>query len=586
MTEHIAPQSIQVAFGRKQAIGQRTALEDKIWPDENTDRADMVTAGGLRLTLGIVADGVGGEASGERAARLVVETIVDTCASSTDRDERNVPQLLRRALEDANAKVLRAMQEFRHQQNMGSTATVVAICNSRLYLAHVGDSRAYLIRGRQLTQLTVDHTWGNDMLRSGKRTPEELRNHPSRDKITRSIGHDATLSVDLGVYLSPNLREAAAQANQGLQLEPGDRIVVCSDGLVKARRTAAGHYVGPDEITTIVNAYEPQAAANHLVALADGERRADDNVSVVVLKIPGGRRTVKAAALGRRVLSSRLILPTVAGLAATLVCLCLGVFAWQTYDAATSARATPTIPPIGSNFAYVSELTGSAESVEPGDDTPRPLYVGSTVGAGSGSLIRVTGQGRLRLGLGDGAVVFLDSDTEIELRQIAGPDIGGNETKIQLNRGRLLVSVDLRPGNAFYVLTDTGARAQVVGSVMGNEYDHDSQQFDLDCLEGECRLLGSSHGLRDLGTGQHSWLVGNDPPANADSARYERYDTIGDRGLVPSATPTPTNPPPSATPTPVTPTPTRVFIPATPKPPTFTPTSPPTETPAPPYGGG
>ncbi|HLF81468.1 MAG TPA: PP2C family protein-serine/threonine phosphatase, partial [Anaerolineales bacterium] len=127
------------------ASPRRTLLEDRA-------RAELITtAGGLQMVLGVVADGIGGENAGERAAELTVQTVIDHSRAS---NESNVPRLLEQALQEANQRVFAESQKSRRKTNMGSTAAVAAIVDGRLYLANAGDSRVYLLRGRKVLPLT------------------------------------------------------------------------------------------------------------------------------------------------------------------------------------------------------------------------------------------------------------------------------------------------------------------------------------------------------------------------------------------------------------------------------------------------
>jgi protein phosphatase len=218
------------------ASPRRTLLEDRARGE------NIRTASGLEIALGVVADGIGGENAGERAAEITVSTIFEHCAGSAERD---VPRLLREALIEANRRVFVDARGSRRKLNMGSTAAVAAVCGGRLYVANVGDSRIYLVRDGTAIRLTVDHTWEEEVVRTGRLSPAEAARHPRREEIVRSIGFDRAIEVDLGLWLRAG-EESAADAirAQGLPLRPGDRIVVCSDGLTKTRHDSPeAHYV-------------------------------------------------------------------------------------------------------------------------------------------------------------------------------------------------------------------------------------------------------------------------------------------------------------------------------------------------------
>ena len=161
---------------------------------------------------------------------------------------------------------------------MGTTCTAIVVADRRLYLAHVGDSRAHLLRGGQLRQLTIDHTWAEEAIRAG-RAPEEIRTHPNRGVIMRYLGIDPTVSIDTAV---PRRRESeivdTLQAGP-LFLEPGDTLMLCSDGVSDSVET---------RLMAELMAYpDCQTAADALVSSAL-KAGATDNVTALVLRLPGG----------------------------------------------------------------------------------------------------------------------------------------------------------------------------------------------------------------------------------------------------------------------------------------------------------
>ncbi|MEK6588531.1 MAG: protein phosphatase 2C domain-containing protein, partial [Chloroflexota bacterium] len=270
----------QAAASHIGASAKRTLLEDR-------SRAETIrTAAGQVLSLAVVADGIGGENAGERAAELTVTSIFDYCQKSL---EGNVPRLLEAALQHANQRVFSEAQKSRRKTNMGSTAAVAAIADGRLYIANAGDSRVYLLRGNKAFPLTIDHTWENEMVRSGRLTRLEATRHPRKDQIVRSIGYEGQLIVDLGLWLRGGEETAAeARAAQGLPLTAGDTVLVCSDGLIKSRHDrASAHYVEASEFAPLVRGRSAKSAVDTLIKRALS-RQVDDNVSAAVLEVPGG----------------------------------------------------------------------------------------------------------------------------------------------------------------------------------------------------------------------------------------------------------------------------------------------------------
>ena len=203
-----------------------------------------------------VADGMGGHAAGDVASRLAVETARDAYYAS---DAPTLDQALREAVAQANRAVLEAGSRSHDRAQMGSTLTAVVLVGQRALIGHVGDSRCYLVAAGQIRQLTRDHSWVAEEVEAGTMTPAEARAHPRRNVITRALGLDATVDVEV----------VAAEAR------PGSALVVCSDGLHGP--------VEDDEIRECVERLPPDQAADELVALAN-ERGGPDNISVVVIR--------------------------------------------------------------------------------------------------------------------------------------------------------------------------------------------------------------------------------------------------------------------------------------------------------------
>ena len=164
----------------------------------------------------VVADGMGGHAAGEVASGMTIDQISERFGSaefasvSTDSFE----EVLRSLLQDVNRSVQSAGLDD-DKRGMGTTCTLAAIRDKRLYYAHVGDSRAYVFRDGELSQLTSDHSWVEEMVRAGSISREAARTHPNRNVITRAIGLDVDVVVDTGSF----------------ELEDDDLVVLCSDGL-------------------------------------------------------------------------------------------------------------------------------------------------------------------------------------------------------------------------------------------------------------------------------------------------------------------------------------------------------------------
>jgi PPM family protein phosphatase len=224
-----------------------------------------------QLGLFIVADGMGGHAGGGTASRLAVETIQATvrhareaepeafAARSERVDESPVPDVLREAVEEACAVIYRTAQGDPELAGMGTTVTAALVDGHVAYVAHVGDSRCYLVRDGRIYQVSEDHSLVNEQLKAGAISPDEAKHSRFKNIITRSVGFEQQVQVDL----------------MGLELEPGDAIVICCDGL--------SNLVDDPEILSIVGESTIDLAPERLVALAN-DRGGDDNISVIVVR--------------------------------------------------------------------------------------------------------------------------------------------------------------------------------------------------------------------------------------------------------------------------------------------------------------
>ena len=209
----------------------------------------------VKAPLFVVCDGMGGHAAGEVASHIAVETIAERAPEHADEI------LLGAAVEAANDAVLEGSLTGKGKPGMGCTATCVVIENNLMSVAHVGDSRVYLLHGGTLVRITHDHSYVEELVDAGEITADEARVHPSRSIITRALGSDPDMYAD----------------HFTLDVSIGDRIILCSDGL--------SSMVPDKQIEELaVSTVTPQAAADTLVsaALTAGGH---DNVTVVVVDV-------------------------------------------------------------------------------------------------------------------------------------------------------------------------------------------------------------------------------------------------------------------------------------------------------------
>jgi len=222
------------------------------------------------LGLYIVADGMGGHAGGGTASRLAVETIRKAIGEARENepersvegsgDDTRVPDLLQQAVEEACAVIHRTAQGDPELAGMGTTVTAALLDGRTAFVAHVGDSRCYLLREGRIYQVSEDHSLVNEQLKAGAISAEEAKHSRFRNIITRSVGFEPQVEVDL----------------MGIELETGDAVVICCDGL--------SNLVDDSEILHIVEESPLDVAPGRLVALAN-DRGGDDNITVVVVRV-------------------------------------------------------------------------------------------------------------------------------------------------------------------------------------------------------------------------------------------------------------------------------------------------------------
>jgi protein phosphatase len=200
----------------------------------------------------VVCDGMGGHAAGEIASRVAVDTILSDYYAAAD-EERN--GALEQAFSHANEEIYAS-----GHGSMGTTGVAALLYHDALHIANVGDSRAYLIRDGEIRQLSRDHSFVSDQVAAGLITPEQARSSPHRNVITRALGYQSEVSVDLFRW----------------PLQVGDIILLCSDGL--------HGLVTDDEIAEIAMANPAEEAIDRLIDLAN-ERGGSDNITVAIARV-------------------------------------------------------------------------------------------------------------------------------------------------------------------------------------------------------------------------------------------------------------------------------------------------------------
>lgn len=305
---------------------KREHNEDSIGSFEPPDRDLLFRRG----RLAIVADGMGGAAGGATASRLVVDNVCKTYYAADGDDPQKA---LRTAIERSNATVFAHAEDNPELRGMGATCVALVLRGNRAYLAHVGDSRAYLIRDESILQVTEDHKKVARMVKDGYLTPAEATVHPERNVLLRVVGAKAEVEVD-------------TQAPP-IDLRVGDRFVLCSDGLYDL--------VKDSEILMTVLGTPLSLCPRALIDLANS-RGGDDNISVVVVEV-GGPLTRSAAAttatltgaygptgaflrLRNRHRPLRILIPAAAILLVGLIA--LGAYQWGAMEDEPAALVPPT----------------------------------------------------------------------------------------------------------------------------------------------------------------------------------------------------------------------------------------------------
>lgn len=209
-------------------------------------------------SLLIVADGMGGHAAGDLASRVCVETLVSSIEGSGQTE--TIP-VLAEAVQKANRAVLKKAAEKPEYAGMGTTIVAAVIDGNTLYVANVGDSRLYLIDDDRIDQITLDHSLVAEMVRSGRISPEQMRNHPEKNIITRAVGGEENVEADFF----------------DVGLHKGDVVLLCSDGLT--------NMVEDEQIFRIIRREKTLRDAGQKLISAANSAGGRDNISVVLARL-------------------------------------------------------------------------------------------------------------------------------------------------------------------------------------------------------------------------------------------------------------------------------------------------------------
>lgn len=209
----------------------------------------------------IIADGMGGHQAGDVASNMAVDEVLAFLKENSLKLEDDILDLIQNSIIYANEKIFSKSMEIEEYSEMGTTLTLGMICKNMLYVGHIGDSRIYLIREEEAIQISKDHSLVAELVRNGKITKEEAQVYPYKNIITRALGTDNNIKVDLSKE----------------KLYDGDIILLCTDGLT--------NLVNEHEISNICseNLGDISNVPETLVELAN-QRGGYDNITVIVAK--------------------------------------------------------------------------------------------------------------------------------------------------------------------------------------------------------------------------------------------------------------------------------------------------------------
>lgn len=211
---------------------------------------------GNRQIAAVVADGMGGHKTGEVASQKAV----DIMRRELERGRSHPPATIARAMQTANLAIYDYAAEHPENLGMGTTCTVVVLDDQVGLVAHVGDSRAYLLRDGELRQLTLDHTWVADRVRQGILSEDEAKQHRWRNVITNALGSNPEIRLELLHF----------------EVRPGDTVLLCSDGV--------SMLLAPEVLKRLLSEHSPAEASARMLEEAN-RRGSPDNVTAVVLRV-------------------------------------------------------------------------------------------------------------------------------------------------------------------------------------------------------------------------------------------------------------------------------------------------------------
>ncbi len=228
----------------------------------NEDCYDIIADTSETPAVFIVADGMGGHSMGEVASRIAVNTLKSYILQEKECFCKNKDIIIsiKDAINIVNEEILNASPEKDERIRMGTTLVAAFVCEKKIYIANIGDSRAYRIRSGEIKKLTVDHSYIQILLENGSITEDEARNHPEKNKITKALGFYSEVEPDVFTY----------------DMEENDIFLLCSDGLTNM-------VLEKDILDVCVSENNLQSVCSILVDKANANG-GDDNITIILFK--------------------------------------------------------------------------------------------------------------------------------------------------------------------------------------------------------------------------------------------------------------------------------------------------------------
>lgn len=247
------------AFGNSNIGLVRKVNEDAFYYQEYYEKG--------RPFLCVIADGMGGHNAGEVASKMAISHIIDFFRNNLDKDEdnqRDYASFVKKAFIYTNDKVYSSSIENRNYIGMGTTLSLALIIDNQIIIGHVGDSRIYLVKDKSVEKLTTDHSYVAELIKNGTIKPEDAKNHPQKNLITRAIGTGTTIDVDIIVA----------------ELKDANYIIMCTDGLSNVLKEV--------EIMDVVMLKKDiEEKCNELIESAN-DKGGYDNITVIIIEVDGG----------------------------------------------------------------------------------------------------------------------------------------------------------------------------------------------------------------------------------------------------------------------------------------------------------